>query len=146
VTQFSESSTCAFDLKASDLEKSLSILVFEKPYRVWGATNEKTVESDWLFSVLSEGQDAQPTVSQLSRYVIGVNSLISSGSYHVLNKALVNVRENSSTISSRTLITLARAAVPVNHKLAGWMEFVLSIAKCINDRGSDSKSLLRGII
>lgn len=113
------------------------------------AQNSKAAGLNWLFEVIHEGAEAEPTVAQLSKYVRGVNALIESGSgrpggFDLLDTALAEL--NPKNISTRTAVTLARALAPIGPHLVHWRPFVSTVCDEINARGKDGVTVLRGLL
>lgn len=111
-----------------------------------GLEASQAIEMEWLFSIMNEGEDAEPSVADLAKYVRGLNEVIVLRKYSLLNTAMSSVSRNVSQISTRTLITLARAISPIGPHLQIWREFLTSVASILEQRGKDRHRLLKGLI
>ncbi|UWQ83533.1 hypothetical protein [Leisingera caerulea] len=105
---------------------------------------ESAISLDWYIRAVSLGADEPVSVSDLSYYIKGLNSLIGAGSYQTLNKLLDDVIGRD--INIQVLLAFARASFPVRSEIVGWRNFVSKSADLLEAKGKNSETLLRGLI
>lgn len=98
----------------------------------------------WLFDAMREGPGAEPAVEELTKYVDGVNVILKKRNFALLSFLLGSIDTNK--VSSRTLITLARAIAPAGSHVPRWRTFLTDVASALTDRGKSADKLLKGLV
>ncbi len=118
------------------------ILCFGTPTSVAAEARPAIGDLKWLKLIEDQGLVAT-TPKQLAGYIVGINSLIRSGEFKLLDHALQKIEPNSMSIE--LMIAIVRSTYPVRRKLDNWAVFLEKIAQQISGLGKDSQKLLAGL-
>jgi hypothetical protein len=113
-------------------------------YKVPRSSSQESFKLSWLFDAMKEGQAAEPAVEDLTKYVDGVNALLSKKNFALLSALLGSI--DTKKVSNRTLVTLARSVAPARSHVPKWRAFLMEVASTLDARGKDAEKLLKGLI